>query len=179
MDNEIPQTPPTELKSKKQGFKLERKYILIAALLIVAIAATVVVYFMFVRPPASELDDQAYLENLDGEAIQRTLEGADEQHLYSQNGELLSIEGNSLTFRIETIVRIDDINYANFEEKTGKITDQTVVFRISSDPNDPTSVTVDPITLSGLQISDGIDVRSYQNFLVLEEFNIHEIYLLP
>ncbi len=177
MDNEIPQAPPAELKPEKQGFKLEKKHILIAALLIVAIAATVVVYFMFVRTSEPELiDDAAYLESFSAGGLDRTLKGEDGQHIYAQNGKLLSIEGDLLTFRIETTGEEDGENYVNFEDKTGKITDQTAVFRIS---DDPTSVAVESVTLSDIQVSDEIDVRSFQNFLILEEFDIHEIYLLP
>jgi hypothetical protein len=181
MDNEIPQTSPAELKPEKQGFKLERKYILMAALLIVAVAVTAVVYFMFIRTSEPDLlyDETAYLESFDAEALDRTLRGEDSQHIYSQNGKLLSIEGNSLTFRIETITEIDGINFVDFTDKTGKITNQTAIFKISSSPDDPVSLVVESATLSDIQISDEIDVRSFQNFLVLGEFDIHEIYIQP
>ena len=180
MDNTIPQTPPAELKPEKQGFKLKKKQIIIAASLIVAITTTVVVYFVFVRTSEPDLyDDTAYLESFDDEALNRTLRGEDEQHIYSQNGKLLSIEGDLLTFRIETITEIDDINYVDFEDKTGNITNQTVVVRMSFGPDDSTPLVVEPATLSDIQVSDEIDVRSFQNFLILEEFNIHAIYIQP
>jgi len=180
MDNEIPQAPSAELKPERQGFKLKKKHILIAALLIVAIAATVVVYFMFVRTSEPELtDDAAYLENFSAGGLDRTLEGEDKQHIYSQDGKFLSIEGDSLTFRIETITEIDGINYVDFEDKTGRVTDQTAVFKTSFNPDDPASSIVESATLSDIQISDKIDVRSFQNLLLLEEFDIHEIYIQP
>jgi len=181
MDNTIPQAPPPELKPEKQGFKLEKKYIIIAASLIVAVAVIAVVYFMFIRTSEPDLlyDETAYLESFDDEALNRTLSGEDKQHIYSQNGKLLSIEGDALTFRIEIITEIDGENFVDFTDKTGKITDQTAIFKISSSPDDPVSLVVESATLSDIQISDEIDVRSFQNFLVLEEFDVHEIYIQP
>ncbi len=158
-NNRIPQISSIKFKLGKRGFKLERKYILIAALLIVATVAAMVVYFMFVRTSEPGLDHT--------------------KHIYSQNGKLLSIEGDLLTFRIETIARVDGENFANFEEKTGNITDQTAVFKISFDFDDPASLIVESVTLSDIKSSDKIDVRSFQNFLILEEFDIHEIYIQP
>jgi hypothetical protein len=185
MDNQAtPPVPPIEIKPETGGSR--KKIIIISAIAGALIVAAVLVwFFVFYSPEGAWIKSGTLDEEIDlllepgyQEALDRNISGADKQFLYSLRGTFVKFEQGLLYLRIESSQDLDGEIFVEVEEKSGSISDEVKITKMSPDPDNPGAVLLESAGIGDISKSDKIEIRAYQNLYAADEFTIEEIDIL-